>query len=131
MSARTLPDRHVRTTITAPAPSAPGRLSTAGWSRLRRSVTTAVFIVATVAAVAVGVHAVDVSPVAPPVAIGQLAPAVAVQPAAPAVTQPPAPAVVAPTPADNGAGPRPGTAQGPGRGGGGGVGDGGGRGGRR
>ncbi len=50
-------------------PAPPPRLSSRGWARIRRSTTTAVFVIATVIAIAVGVRGVEVSPVAPALAL--------------------------------------------------------------
>ena len=119
MTAPTLPGRQL---VYSPVPSSrtePAGLSTAGWSRLRRSVTSALFVVVTVVAVTIGFRAVDVSPVAPPVAVGQPAIPAAGQPTVSAVTQPAGPATAQPTaPTGEDAGPGPRIGRGTGRGGG-------------
>jgi hypothetical protein len=82
-------------------PGTPQRLSRAGWTHFRQAITIGVFVIATVAGIAIGVAAPEVSPVAPALADAQIA-APAIIPAAPAA------------PADNGAGRRGGNPAGPG-----------------
>ena len=116
-TATIMPPRHRQL---EPAPG-PTRLSSAGWARLRRLVTVAVFVTATVVGVTIGGRATDVSPVSPAIA---LAPPAAVAPAVvtpaevtPAEVTPAAvtPAAAGPASPDGGQGRRGGTG-GPGNG---------------
>src|SRR3954454_15052970 len=80
VTAPTMPARYEAGTATAQSQSARPGLSRLSWARLRLIVTVSVFVAATVLGVSVGVRAVDLSPVAPTVALPPLGGAAQVAP---------------------------------------------------